>query len=94
MEKNPLDSLEREHCVDFEHVILATIYMFMSHALDKAAIPEGAAACLRIFENPAYIVGQFLPEPSPVVQELMPSKKPRAEANPAHETIKRGKPMR
>ena len=76
MKKKPFNGVERDYRVDFVHVIPVTIYMFMSQGFEKTGIPEGAPAALRLFENPRDIVSQFSSEPSPVVQELMPSEKP------------------
>jgi hypothetical protein len=69
--------------------------MLMSQGFEKTGIPERAAATgLHLFKDPRDIVSQFSPEPSPVVQKLMPPEKPYSGINPIKKTIEGRQPVR
>src|SRR5882724_7397502 len=87
------DGMQREHHVDFAHIILAASDMVTGQVIYKIGIPNRALPASHILKDIVQIPGQFSSKPMPIRQIFVQSQNSQARRDASQHRIERRKEM-
>src|SRR5947207_15811136 len=87
LKEEPIDGLKRKYRVDLAHIVVATAYVVLRHALEKIRIPERHLPGLRVCKFVVYVRRQFSSKPMPVRQILVQPQNSQARRDASKQRI-------
>src|SRR6266446_8038936 len=87
LKEEPIDGLQSHDRVDLTHIVVATAYVVLRHALEKIRIPERHLPGLHVSKFVVHVAGEISSKPMPVRQILVQPQNSQARRDASKQRI-------